>query len=64
MPVAQQLGVTFAQAVALAEAAEAAGLNHFDHGVSVLGLPLALRPAPTLCSGDQHPPAQIELPAI
>ena len=30
--VAQQLGITFARAVELAEAAEAAGLIHLEHG--------------------------------
>jgi hypothetical protein len=33
--VAEQLGITFDRAVALAEAAEAAGLIHFEHGFSV-----------------------------
>jgi hypothetical protein len=33
--VADRLGITFNRAVALAEAAEAAGLIHFEHGFSV-----------------------------
>ena len=33
--VAQQLGISFARAVELAEAAEAAGLIHLEHGFSV-----------------------------